>query len=80
MIQKAFGDDAMSAAQIKVWHRCFKDDQESVEIDPHSGRPATSKTPENVEWVQAADNEDRRLTVRELEADLRQLMVMPTRL
>ena len=25
MIQKAFGDDAMSAEQIKVWHKCFKD-------------------------------------------------------
>ena len=25
MIQKAFGDDAMSAAQIKAWHKHFKD-------------------------------------------------------
>ena len=24
MIQKAFRDDAMSAAQIKVWHKCLK--------------------------------------------------------
>ena len=24
MIQKAFRDDAMSAVQIKVWHKCFK--------------------------------------------------------
>ena len=43
MIQKAFGDDAMSAAQIKVWHKRFKDGRESVESDPHSGRPATSR-------------------------------------
>ena len=70
MIQKAFRDDAMSAAQIKVWHKCFKDGRESIESDPHSRRPATSKTPENVECVQAAINKDRRLTVRELEADL----------
>ena len=34
MIQKAFGDDAMSAAQIKVWHKHFKDGRESVER-PH---------------------------------------------
>ena len=34
MIQKAFGDGVMSAAQIKVWHKCFKDGQESVESDP----------------------------------------------
>ena len=25
MIQKAFRDDATSAAQLKVWHECFKD-------------------------------------------------------
>ena len=52
MIQNAFSDNAMSAAQIKVWHKHFKDGQESVESDPHSGRPATSRTPDNVERVQ----------------------------
>ena len=54
MIQKAFGDGAMTAAQVIVWHKCFKDGQESVESDPRSGRPAASKTPENVEHVWAA--------------------------
>ena len=49
MFQKAFGDNALSAVQIKVWHQCFKDDQKSVESDPHSGRSATSRTPENVD-------------------------------
>ena len=70
IIQKVFGDDAMSAAQIKVWHKRFKDGRESVESDPRSGRPATSRTPENVERVRAAISKGRRLTVRELEADL----------
>ena len=32
MIQKAFRDNAMSATQIKVWHRHLKDGQESVEM------------------------------------------------
>ena len=54
MTQKASRDDAMSAAQIKVWHKCLKDGQESIESDPPSGRPATSRTPENVERAQAA--------------------------
>ena len=58
MIQKAFGDEAMSAAQMKVWHKRFKDVSESVECDPHSGRPATGRTPEKVEHVQAAINKD----------------------
>ena len=59
MIQKAFKEDTMSAGQIKVWHKCLKDGPESVESDPHSGRPTTSRTPENVEHVQAAINKDR---------------------
>ena len=58
MTQKAFGVDAMSAAQIKVWHKCFKDGRESVESDPHSGGPETSRTPETVERVQTAINKD----------------------
>ena len=70
MIQKAFGGDEMSTEQIKGWHKCFRDGQESIESDPHSGRPATSKTPENVEHVWAAINKDLQLTVQELEADL----------
>ena len=56
MIQMVFGDDAMSTVQIKVWHKRFKDGQESVDSDPCSGRPATSRTSENVECVQAAIN------------------------
>ena len=56
MIQKVFGDDAMSAVQIKSWHKCFKDGQECVGSDPRSGRSAASRTPENVECVQAAIN------------------------
>ena len=58
MIQKAFRDDAMSAVQIQVWHKCFKDGRESVENDPCSGRPATSRTPENVERLWAAVNKE----------------------
>nr|XP_053776426.1 protein GVQW3-like [Desmodus rotundus]XP_053776427.1 protein GVQW3-like [Desmodus rotundus] len=69
VIQKDFGDDAMNAAQIEVWHKGFKDGQESVESDPHSARPATNRTPANAESVPAAINKERRLKVQELEAD-----------
>ena len=63
-------DDTMSAVQIKMWHKHFKDGQDPVENNPHSGRPATSRTPENVEHVWAAISKDWPLTARELEADL----------
>ena len=58
MIQKSFEDNAMNVAQMKMWHKCFKDGQESVERDQHSGRPATSRTPEKVECVEVAINKD----------------------
>ena len=70
MIQKAFGDDAMSAALIKVRHKCFKDGRKFVKSDPRSGRPATGITSENVERVRAAINKGRRPTVLELATDL----------
>ena len=58
MIQKALGDDAISAAQIKMWHRHFKGGRESVESDLCSGRPAVSRTPEHIECVGAAVSKD----------------------
>jgi len=70
MIKKAFGDDSLSEAHIKVWYRRFKDGWESMESGPHSGRPSTSKTPENVECVWAAINENQWLTVRDWEEAL----------
>ena len=43
---------------------------ENLSSDACSVKPATSRTPENVEGVWATINKDWRLTVRELEADL----------
>ena len=67
---QAFGDNAISAAQMEVWQKCFKDGRESVESDPHSGKSATSRTPENVKCAWTSINKDQRLTVQALEADL----------
>jgi hypothetical protein len=61
----------VSEERIKLWYRRFKDGWESVESDPPSVMPSTSRTPENVKRVQAAIKENRRLTVRELEEALR---------
>ena len=38
VIQKAFRDDAMNAAQTKVWYKHFEDGRDSAESDPRSGR------------------------------------------
>ena len=51
-------------AHVWTTMTCFKDGWESVESDSCSGRLATSRTPENVEHVQAAINKDQWLTAR----------------
>ena len=43
----------MNDTHIKLWYKLFKDGQEFFESDPHSGRPLTSRTPKNIECVQA---------------------------
>ena len=61
----------MGITQIKEWYRRFKNSRTSVASDPRSGRPLLTTTPENIERVRLAIEGDRRLTVRELENDLR---------
>ncbi|XP_076062446.1 protein GVQW3-like [Oratosquilla oratoria] len=70
MINKAFQDDSMSETLIKVWYKHFKEGRESTISDPRSGRSSASKTSKNVGSVKTAINENRRLTIRELEDDL----------
>ena len=60
-----FGYDATSAVQIKERYKHFKVGGESAESDPRSGRPATSRAPEDVERVWGAVNNDGWLTVWE---------------
>ena len=63
MMQRAFGDGAVSAVQMAVWRERRKDGREAVGSDPRSGRPAAGRTPENDECVQATIHKDGRLTV-----------------
>ncbi|XP_033224050.1 protein GVQW3-like [Belonocnema kinseyi] len=70
MLQKAFKDECMDQSQMKEWYRRFKSGRRSVESDPRSGRPPTGTSSDNVERVRVAVEQDRRLTVRELEDEL----------
>ncbi|PNF29274.1 hypothetical protein B7P43_G08953 [Cryptotermes secundus] len=65
-IQQAFGDDAMSNSRIKEWYNRFKDGRTSVDSEPRSGRPSTSRNENVIEQVRTLVMEDRRITVREL--------------
>jgi transposase len=65
-IQRAFGDDAMGATQIKEWFNRFKDCRTLADSDQRSGRPATSRNANVIENVHSLILEDRRLIVREI--------------
>ena len=71
MMQKAFGNECMSKKRIKEWYDRLKGGRTSVDSDSRSGRPSTTKALDNIERVRLAMDGDRRLTVRELENDLR---------
>ena len=69
MMQKAFGNECMSKTRIKEWYNRFKGGRTSVDSDSRSGRPSTTKTLD-IERVRLAIEQDRRMTVWELEEDL----------
>jgi len=48
MFQKAIKEEALSRTQVIEWFARFKRGEMSVEDHPHSGRPSTGRTDENV--------------------------------
>jgi len=63
-LKRAYGEHALSRTQVFRWHKSFLDGRESVEDEPRSGRPCTSKMDENVTKARDLVSNDRRLTVR----------------
>jgi len=66
MLRTAFGEKRLSRARIFEWHKRFKEGRDSVDNNPRSGRPTTSKTDDCVAQVQELIRVNRRLTIREL--------------
>jgi transposase len=64
MLKIAFGEEAMCTTQTNEWWKRFKEGRTSVDDDPRSGRPSTSKTDDNVAKVREVLRSNRRLTVR----------------
>jgi len=71
LLQQAYGEDAMSRTQVFDWFRRFKEGRTSVERDPRSGRPSTSRNEEMIAKVRAIVRNNRRWTVREIEDNCR---------
>ncbi|GFV57675.1 HTH_48 domain-containing protein [Trichonephila clavipes] len=48
MMKTAFGKETMSHARDFEWLRRFKEGRQSVNSDPHSGRPSTSRNEDKI--------------------------------
>jgi len=65
MLKIAFREEAMGRSQTYEWWKRFNEVRTSVDDDPRSGRPSTSKT-DNVAKVREVIRSNRRLSVREV--------------
>ena len=68
MLREAFKEEALSQARVYEWFSWFKRGDMSLEDQPQSGRPSTSRTYENIHKILDAIMFDRRRTIDELEA------------
>jgi len=66
----AFSEQCLSHACIFEWHKRFKEGQDSVDDNPRSGRPTTSKTDDFVARVREMIPANWRLTIRELSVEV----------
>jgi len=62
LIQKAYGDAALSRTTIFEWHKRFREGIDSVKDDESSGRPTTSRTDDNMAAVNKVVKEVRNMT------------------
>ena len=65
MLVQVYGDSAMKKAAVYKWVKRFSEGRESV-TDERSGRPATSRSEENIAKVRQILRENHRLTVRSI--------------
>ena len=70
MLRTAFGEQCLSCACIFEWHKRFKEGWDSVDDNPRSGRPTTSKTDDCVVRVRELIGANWRLTIRELSVEV----------
>ena len=63
MLKTAYGDAALSKTRVCEWFSRLQNGEMSIEDQPRSGRPATSRSDENVDKIDALIREDRRRTI-----------------
>jgi len=63
MLVQVYGDSAINKIAVYKWVKRFSEGRESVTDEKRSGRPATSRTEENITKVRQILRENCRLTV-----------------
>lgn len=66
MLQKAYGESALSRSRVFEWHKDFSEGREVVENLPHAARSSTSVNDDNVQKVKDIVLENRRVGIREI--------------
>jgi len=66
MLVQVYGDSATKKSAVYKWGKRFSEGREIVTEEERSGRPATSRTEENIANVRQIVCENRRLTVRSI--------------
>jgi len=66
MLVQVYGSHAIKKTTVYNWVKRFSEGRESVTEEERSGRPATSRTEENIAKVHQILRENRRLTVRSI--------------
>jgi len=66
MLVQVYGDNAMKKTSVYKWVKRFSEGRESVTDEERSGRPAASRTEENIAKIRQIVRENRRLTVRSI--------------
>ena len=70
MLIVAFGESTMRRTQVQLWYNRLKEGQENVNDDACPGRPSMSATDEKIEAVKKMILDNRRITIREIAADV----------
>jgi len=66
MLVQVYGDNAMKKTAGHEWVKSFSDGRENFTDEERSGRPATSRTEENIAKAHQILRENSRLTVRSI--------------